>query len=139
MFYHRYWYFNAERGLKARERRHWRKTSNESACGDLSYYIPPNSSSKAIYGCQIKFLTTVACFWCIPCLAVATLHQGRLTSGSCKKRLIQSYKNIYLTGFNQCTIAQIRIKLTAEVDIESVAQNDYVSNKERDRQAACRF
>ena len=35
-----------------------------------------------------------------------------------KKSLIQSYKNIYLTGFNQCTIAQIRIKLTAEVDIE---------------------
>ena len=48
-----------------------------------------------------------------------------------KKSLIQSYKNIYLTGFNQCTIAQIRIKLTAEDDIESVAQNDDVSNKER--------
>ena len=26
----------------------------------------------------------------------------------------QSYKNIYLTGFNQCTIAQIRIKLTID-------------------------
>ena len=51
----------------------------------------------------------------------------------------QSYKNIYLTGFNQCTIAQIRIKLTAEVDIESVAQNDDVSNKELGRQAASRF
>ena len=47
------------------------------------------------------------------------------------KSLFQSYKNIYLTGFNQCTIAQIRIKLTAEDDIESVAQNDDVSNKER--------
>lgn len=58
---------------------------------------------------------------------------------SSKKSLIQSYKNIYLTGFNQCTIAQIRIKLTAEDDIESVAQNDDVSNKERGRQAASRF
>ena len=56
-----------------------------------------------------------------------------------KESLIQSYKNIYLTGFNQCTIAQIRIKLTAEDDIESVAQNDDVSNKERGRQAASRF
>ena len=31
-----------------------------------------------------------------------------------RKGLFQSYKNIYLTGFNQCTIAQIRIKLTAD-------------------------
>ena len=31
-----------------------------------------------------------------------------------EKVVFQSYKNIYLTGFNQCTIAQIRIKLTID-------------------------
>ena len=38
--------------------------------------------------------------------------------GGQRKGPFQSYKNIYLTGFNQCTIAQIRIKLTVDDDIE---------------------
>ena len=41
------------------------------------------------------------------------LNGGRVL-GCQRKGLFQSYKNIYLTGFNQCTIAQIRIKLTAD-------------------------
>ena len=41
--------------------------------------------------------------------AITNCQEGRVLG--C---LFQSYKNIYLTGFNQCTIAQIRIKLTVD-------------------------
>ena len=61
----------------------------------------------------------------IPSLAsLTTLETGAwmLKGGEClvvrEKAFFQSYKNIYLTGFNQWTIAQIRIKLTVEDDIE---------------------
>ena len=45
------------------------------------------------------------------------------------KCLFQSYKNIYLTGFNQCTIAQIRIKLTVYDDDIEICSKWQVSNK----------
>ena len=46
-----------------------------------------------------------------------------------EKSLFQSYKNIYLTGFNQCTIAQIRIKLTVDADDIEICSKWQVSNK----------
>ena len=65
-----------------------------------------------------------------------TSHEVRVTwkrvfgwEGGLIKCLFQSYKNIYLTGFNQCTIAQIRIKLTVYDDDIEICSKWQVSNK----------